>query len=163
MVRDYNRPGISSSFGSKLFIITILDVFKQDKIFINTGMDMFSMTKYSDEYERFSERIRNRFSRFYLDGEMILRPKPETKIINFEEWKNAMLSKDLSIMDSNGPHNFMFDGEYKYLDGKAIGEFKTSLLSFPRSGNSMLRNYLESCSGLITGSDGPVSLPFFLD
>jgi len=84
---------------------------------MNAGMDMYSMNKYSDEYERFSERIRNKFSRFVLDNQMSLRPKPDTKVINFSEWKNTMLSKDLSLMGADSPHSFMFDGEYKFLDG----------------------------------------------
>ena len=64
-----------------------------------------------------------------------------------------MLSKDLSLADSNGPNGWMFDGEYRNLDNEALEGFKASLISFPRAGNSMLRNYLESCSGLISGSD----------
>jgi len=94
---------------------------------------------------------------------MVLRAKPDTKVVNFEEWKAIVLSKDLSLIDADGPNGWMFDGVYKYLDGKALGEFKTSLISFPRSGNSMLRNYLESCSGIATGSDFPVTVSYFLD
>jgi len=39
------------------------------------------------------------------------------------------------------------------MSGKSIAGNKCSFISFPRSGNSFLRKYLESLTGVITGSD----------
>jgi len=42
---------------------------------------------------------------------------------------------------------FLRSGEKRALGGSV------ALTSYPRSGNSMMRSLLESCTGLITGSD----------
>lgn len=47
----------------------------------------------------------------------------------------------------------MFEGGAKFLDGKKNTGNKLAFISFPRSGNSFLRKYLESLTGVITGSD----------
>lgn len=47
----------------------------------------------------------------------------------------------------------MFDGHFRYLDGAANKSNKVAFCSFPRSGNTFLRRYLELLTGIQTGSD----------
>lgn len=63
-----------------------------------------------------------------------------------------LLSKDLSVLE--GENAWIFDGDYRFLkDDTDLGPYKTSLVSMPRTGNSMSRKYLEEITGVITGSD----------
>ena len=45
----------------------------------------------------------------------------------------------------------MFDGEFKFCDGQKLPS-KISFSTYPRSGNSFLRKYLEQMTGIPTGS-----------
>lgn len=48
----------------------------------------------------------------------------------------------------------MFDGEFRFLDNqKPIDGNKVSFNSFPRSGNSFLRRFLEQITGISTGAN----------
>ena len=49
--------------------------------------------------------------------------------------------------DAKDIPRFLRSGEKRALGGSV------ALTSYPRSGNSMMRSLLESCTGLITGSD----------
>jgi hypothetical protein len=40
---------------------------------------------------------------------------------------------------------------------------QVALVSYPRSGNSLLRSLLESCTGILTGSDGHADAPLSRD
>ena len=46
----------------------------------------------------------------------------------------------------------MFDGNFRILDGKPIGDNKIAFNTFMRSGNSFLRRFLEQITGIATGS-----------
>lgn len=45
----------------------------------------------------------------------------------------------------------MFDGDFKFLDGAALPT-KIAFNTYPRSGNSFLRKYLEQMTGISTGA-----------
>lgn len=47
----------------------------------------------------------------------------------------------------------MFDGHFRYLDGQPNKSNKVAFCSFPRSGNTFLRKYLELLTGIVTGAD----------
>jgi len=40
-----------------------------------------------------------------------------------------------------------------------LSGFKTGFMTFPRSGNTFLRKYLELITGVVTGSDMPIENP----
>ena len=72
-------------------------------------------------------------------------------MVNFDQLRDLYLSKDLSRMAelewlSKGPARF-FDNKVD-LTGNRIG-----MASFPRSGNSFLRKFLESIFGITTGGE----------
>ena len=74
-------------------------------------------------------------------------------MISYGSLKEILLSKDLSLMEKLPAT----DGEYfLFLDGKTdMNGEKACLVSYPRSGNSFIRNYVMRASGLYTGSDIP--------
>lgn len=46
----------------------------------------------------------------------------------------------------------MWDGEFRFLDGAPLTNKKIGFTSYPRSGNSFLRRYVEQVTGITTGS-----------
>lgn len=74
-------------------------------------------------------------------------------MLNWDYIKDLLLSKDLSRqaelswVDENG-------GTFRFLDKKtSLHGFRTVFDSFPRSGNSFLRRFIEQISGIHTGAD----------
>ena len=52
----------------------------------------------------------------------------------------------------------MFDGHFRFLDGEPNPSNKVAFMSFPRSGNTFLRRYMELCTGVVTGADNTLHL-----
>lgn len=52
----------------------------------------------------------------------------------------------------------MFDGKFRFLDGQPNKSNKVAFCSFPRSGNTFLRKYIELLTGVITGADNTLSI-----
>lgn len=48
-------------------------------------------------------------------------------------------------------NKWMFDGEYRFLDGEKFDQ-KIAFNTFPRSGNSKLRRWIEQITGVTTGA-----------
>ena len=69
--------------------------------------------------------------------------------------KSILLSKDLA-------REAELDWSLKYLDGADMTGNQVAFQSWPRSGNTMLRRYLEIVSGIHTGSDGDVGIDMSL-
>jgi len=65
-------------------------------------------------------------------------------------------SKDASLMEENA---WMFDGQIRLLDGAPIptGQ-KVAFDTWPRTGNSFLRKFLEQVSGVFTGANMPLEM-----
>jgi hypothetical protein len=59
-------------------------------------------------------------------------------------------SKDENVFKASG---WLWEGtDFKFLDGQPIEPNHINFSSFPRSGNSFLRRFIEQISGLSTGS-----------
>ena len=65
-----------------------------------------------------------------------LYPKAETPTINLEYLRQLLLSKDIS---RNAELDWMQGNNFRFLDGADITGWHTTLASWPRSGNTMLR------------------------
>jgi len=68
--------------------------------------------------------------------------------MTFSEFKKDLLSKDVEGIDKLP--------EIKFLDAEAeesLDQDTVMMASFPRSGNTLLRGYLEKIMGLTSGSD----------
>lgn len=68
---------------------------------------------------------------------------------DFQAFKNELLDKQ------RDPESITKLAPLKFLDGMEGGTDQDSIIvgSYPRSGNTLLRAYLEKISGLVTGSD----------
>ena len=74
--------------------------------------------------------------------------RPVLPTITFAELKKDLLSKDVEGIDKLP--------EIKFLDIKVtedLDQDTVMMASFPRSGNTLLRGYLEKIMGLSSGSD----------
>lgn len=69
------------------------------------------------------------------------------KEINLEKHIELLLSKDLSLLADTS----LFSGQAHFLNGSPFQA--VSYTSYPRSGNTFLRKYLENITGIATGSD----------
>jgi len=103
-----------------------------------------------EDYENFSERFLRLFPGYALDHAMRIRAKPETTVINLESLVSLFKSKDENLWKKA---SWMFDGEFRFLDGESNKTNKVAFASFPRSGNTFLRKYFELLTGVQTGAD----------
>lgn len=85
-----------------------------------------------------------------LDKHMHIVARPETPVINLETLVNLLKSKDEGLWQQA---KWMFDKKFRYLDGAPNKSNKIAFCSFPRSGNTFLRKYLELLTGIVTGAD----------
>jgi hypothetical protein len=75
------------------------------------------------------------------------------KTINFKQQYDMLRSKDEKLWEDA---QWIYDGDFRFLDGQDIGAHHVGFTSFPRSGNSFMRRILEQISGVTTG--GTMSL-----
>lgn len=71
------------------------------------------------------------------------------RTVNLKQLFAVFKSKDEKVFEEN---QWMFDGQYRFLDKESIDGQHVNFTSYPRSGNSFLRRYLESVTGICTGS-----------
>ena len=88
-------------------------------------------------------------------------PTKDTPVVNFEWLKDYLLSKDLSRMDEL---DWVDREEFRHLDGQ-VNLYKTgdrvSFQSYPRSGNTFLRRFLEQITGVYTGTDMDMKICYY--
>ena len=90
------------------------------------------------------------FPGYTLDSEMRVRAGPNTKTNNLNELVDLFRSKDAQLWEQKKD---LFDGHMRFLDNALNKSNKVAFASFPRSGNSFLRKYLEMLTGIATGAD----------
>lgn len=100
--------------------------------------------------ELFSERFNRIYPGYMLNRQMHVVPKPGTPTINLRKLVSMLKSKDAAELESA---RWMFDGEFRFLDGEPNRSNKVAFCSFPRSGNTFLRKYMELLTGVQTGAD----------
>ena len=66
------------------------------------------------------------------------------RTLNLNTLRNILISTDESLFQQN---EWIWDGEFRFLDGAPI-EKRVGFTSYPRSGNSFLRRYLEQLTGV---------------
>lgn len=81
-------------------------------------------------------------------------PGPQTPVVNFKQLKDLLLSKDLS---RDSELDWVSAGEFRYLDGEDMTGNMVAFQSFARSGNTFMRSYLETLTGVYTGADMDLS------
>ena len=104
----------------------------------------------------FSDRIRVLFPGYILDQAYRVRAGRHTPTLNFNQMKELFLSKDL---ERNRELDWISRESDRFLDGTVnMLQNSVAFCSYPRSGNTMLRTFLESITGITTGSNFPFDL-----
>ena len=70
------------------------------------------------------------------------------KTINYRKVMEMLKSKDVALFEEL---KWIWDGDFRFMDGGPIDDNRIGFTSFPRSGNSFLRRCLEQISGISTG------------
>lgn len=103
------------------------------------------------DFEFFSDRLKRKHPSYTADAKTgRILPGPNSPVINFKTLKEIFLSTNLErneeLFDTSGKISQYFDGED--IQGDHI-----ALMSYPRSGNSFLRGYVQKITTIHTGSD----------
>lgn len=113
-------------------------------------------TKYSikpidDEYHTYSEGICVKYPGYKLDKNYIVM-NVDDREINLEQHIAYMLSKTQKVHDQyENLKAYVFPTNARFLAPQKFPAISYS--SYPRSGNTFLRTYLENITGVATGSD----------
>ena len=126
----------------------MFSLLREDFIFVDKNSYHYSLTK-REGFHSYSEIFANKFSGGYSCDSMGRVIAKSARCINLEHMKQVLISKDQGVLEAN---QWMFDGEFRFLDGTSIANDKVGFSSFPRSGNSFLRRYVEQLTGVTTGS-----------
>jgi len=97
-----------------------------------------------------SDRHVRKYPGYLLDERCRARPGPNTPTINFQQLKDILLSTDLS---RNEELAWIKDNSFRFLDGQDMKGNQVALQSFPRTGNSFSRRFIEQITGVFTGAD----------
>ena len=143
--------------------VTLNDLYRNDEVLSCPECDRFTLKKENQctkdnvtKYELFSDRFARMFPGYINSPTSLVEPGPDTNVVNFEYLKELLLSKDLSRLVELEE----ISKEKRFLDDKVDmtqGD-RVAFCSFPRSGNSFLRKYLEEITGICTGSDTYVEI-----
>lgn len=101
-------------------------------------------------FENFSERFKRIHPGYYYSKCMHIRARPGTTVLNQKTLTHLFRSKDVELWEKA---QWMFEGEFKFLDGEENRSNKIAFSSFPRSGNTFMRKYCELLTGVQTGAD----------
>jgi len=136
----------------------LMDLYRNDQVLCDREMDRFTLDPAMQHkegvnetgFELHSDRFTRMFPGYNLTDNGLMEPKEDTPTVNFNHLKELLLSKDLS----RGAELEWANTETRFLDRTVdMNGNIISFCSFPRSGNSMLRKYLEGITGIDTGSD----------
>ena len=79
--------------------------------------------------------------------------------INLRQLMFLLRSKDEALWERA---RWIYDGGFRFLDGEPNKSQKVAFCSFPRSGNTFMRRYLELLTGIQTGADCTFDLSIVL-
>ena len=127
-----------------------VDVFILDVFFSNPDFTLFSIFEL-EGFKKWSQIKDSNFSQYDFDlvsRELV--PNKDTPVLNFEEVKKLLLSKDVTPEQEAEFEDKLKNGAL-FLDGSSKVE-KVAFSSFLRSGNTLTRKYLEEITGIVSGS-----------
>ena len=136
----------------------MVELFREDWVLSDKEMHKFSVSRKMQNTELnptafmlFSDRVAMMYPGYLVDTRLAIRAGPDTPTLNFKYMKELYLSKDLS---RNSEFNWMELENNRFLDGKVdMSEHSVTFSSYPRSGNTFLRRYIESITGVTSGSN----------
>ena len=90
------------------------------------------------DFAKFSTLFREGSPRYTLDDKNHAMELPGTEKVNLKNLWSILKSKDSKLLN-----NTIFDGKFRLLDGERIENQKVAFDTYPRTGNSFLRRYIE--------------------
>ena len=132
------------------------ELFRNDELLADHESNLYSVRPEMQDtptnptgFELFSDRDEIKFPTYELGDNLRLIPGPDTPTVKFSWLKDLLLSKDLA---RNSELEWA-SKELRFLDGlDDLTGNRISFVSFPRTGNTMTRGYLETLTGIHTGS-----------
>ena len=134
-------------------------LFKADELFANPDGTEFSVKKIfvynSDgttvEFFNYTEGLRKKFPGYELDENNVIYNVNDKEINLDDHWKLLLTDFDEKLYKEKIADDSFGRTQAKFLS-KGLSD-AISYTSYPRSGNTMLRKYLENITGIATGSD----------
>lgn len=121
---------------------------RSDAFYANPDCTKFSIVKIDASYRKFSEQISSKYPGYGVDHSLLV-VNQQDEMIDLEELKAFFLSKDLENYEVLKPR--FISNQSRFLKPKHHPVI--SYTSYPRSGNTFLRKYFETITGISTGSD----------
>lgn len=114
----------------------LMYLMRTNKLYANKTVNCFSLERFNDEYETYTEKFTRLRQGYRVDSEGLIRTKT-APTLNFDQMKSLFLSKDLSLLEK---HKDWFEPPSKYLDGKInMDGDRVTFLTFARCGSTFLR------------------------
>ena len=139
----------------------VQNLYREDHYYADKGFLLWSLngpdgTEERKTFEKFSERFLRLYPSYMLDKNMRIVAKPDTAVVNLKQLIYLLKSKSENLWERC---RWMFDPDhFRFLDGEENPSQRVALCSFPRSGNTFLRRYIELLTGIVTGSDNTLHL-----
>lgn len=137
--RSYLLPRIDN-----FTVLTIIyDLYRADEINADAHLSQFCSFRASPKFHTYSERISKLLGEgFRLDHNLrCIAWKSENKL-SLKLLKRLLVSTKINTKVLEKYQRMAFDGELRFLDESDIDGDRTVFTSYPKSGASMLRQYL---------------------
>ena len=157
--REYCQISYSPFKFYGFIIISLEDLYTNDEILSDEHFHKYSLDKtqqHSEDnptgFRLYSDYFTIKYPHCILDRQSgALSPKNDAPVVNFNQLKELLLSKDLSRI---GELEWIASEPARFLDNSIdMTGNKVALTSYPRSGNSFLRKLLEDVTGITTGGE----------
>ena len=142
-------------------VFTVQAMHRMDILYSNAGCEQFSTKIWNKSFKKLSERLTSEdiFKNIEVDSNGYrFVSKSDDHTISHKQMCSLFLSNDLEKYEEF-KKKYLESGQLRFLDGESLDGFKTGFMTFPRSGNTFLRKYIELITGVATGSDMPVENP----
>lgn len=143
-----------------ILYVAVMNMYRDDEFYASKEFATYSLhgpdgSDAAKTLEKFSERFLRLYPGYLLDKGQRIRAMPQTPVINLKQLVSLLKSKDEALWERS---KWIYDVEGGlFLDGEANPCNKIAFTSFPRSGNTFLRKYLQLLTGVTTGTDNNVS------
>ena len=137
-----------TTIGASTLMAIMNNLYREDLFYYDNDSEFISTTP-ADGFGLFSEKIEKLYPDYVLDEAMLIRPKPGTRRVNLDSLLGMLRSTDEKVYLD---WKWLFEDNY-FLDGAPITSDKVALVSFPRSGNTFFRKYMQLLTGVATGGD----------